>query len=174
MADVISFENYRKKKQQEKLREKRRQAQSPGVDTERMKRLQSAFQELLSYAQEQTVNGEAQALGFVAGIEITDSRSSIELSMPVQEYSKEDIFLSLTQNVLTIKVFPKNDKRTILDPSQIEKTKVKPLLTQSIPIPHAIDDSGTKAWIKEGKLRIHLPKKPFRQQDVVRIEIQED
>lgn len=182
MAKIISFEERRKMREKRKAQRARRQktrqeshlggnpVDGQAMEPEKMERLKAAFSELMTFAQEQ--GGDAMPLAMPGQIHIEDRPTSIKFSFPVAGFSKEEVQVSVLENVLLLKLFKLPQKKEVIDPKKIDRVS-EPYMTQTIPLPQKIEASESSAHLKGEQLEVVLKKKAFIKNEPIVIEVKE-
>jgi HSP20 family protein len=99
----------------------------------------------------------AEEMGWAPAVEVKETAEGIEVSAELPGISKEDVEVTLENNVLTIRGEKKEEKE--------EKEKERLLyeryygsFQRSFTLPTLVDESKVRAEFQDGVLRIHLPK----------------
>lgn len=91
------------------------------------------------------------SIGIPAEIEEKDDRYIIELELP--RYKKDEIDVSLSENVLTIKT---KQPEIVIDSADKPKQKLKPILERSFKLKKLVSPEDIKAKLLDGILTLEL------------------
>ena len=104
-------------------------------------------------------------------MDVTENEKAYQVKADVPGYNKEDIKLSLENNMLTIegqqKAENKEEKKNYL-----RRERYYSSFKKSVPIYDDIDVDKIKASIKNGILELTLPKKEVKKIEVKQIEVE--
>lgn len=90
------------------------------------------------------------SIGIPAEIEEKDDRYIIELELP--RYKKDEIDVSLSENVLTVKTNQPNQPKIVIDSTK----KLKPILERSFKLKKLVSPEDIKAKLLDGILTLEL------------------
>jgi HSP20 family protein len=92
-------------------------------------------------------------------IDMEDKGDSFSLSIDLPGVKKEDIKMSLDDDVLSISVESKEEKEENEEGKYLFKERSEYSCSRSIRLPEEIDEESIKANMVEGVLKVELPKK---------------
>lgn len=113
------------------------------------------------------LNGEGE---WSPAANITESEKEYLIKADLPEVKKEDVKITLENDVITISGERKNVKEH-KDENEIRVESLYGSFTRSFSLPKNVDAKGIRAETKDGTLRVHIPKAEAAQQKTVAIEV---
>lgn len=92
-------------------------------------------------------------------MDMEDNGEKFSLTIELPGVKKEDIKLSLDDDLLTISVDSKEEKEESEEGKYLFRERSSYSCSRSVKLPETVDEEGIKANMKEGVLKIELPKK---------------
>lgn len=96
--------------------------------------------------------------GWAPAVDVYDSKDNVVVKADVPGLSKEDIDVSVQDNMITIKGEKKQEKET-KEEGQIRTERFVGSFQRTIALPTDVDASKARAEYKNGTLELTLPKK---------------
>jgi len=117
---------------------------------------------------EESVNLYSQE---IPNIDISDAENSLQIKADLPGLKKEEIDISIENNLLTIKG-EKNIQTEKKEKNYYKKERVQRSFFRTIELPVEIDNSKINAKYENGVLELNLPKKEEAKQKRLKIDIQ--
>ena len=125
-----------------------------------LENLQRQMNKLFDYSLYQPEYSDTSILGsqWVPAIDIYDSKDSIKVKVDLAGLKKEDIDVSIQENVLTIKGEKKRSSE-VKEDAYLRTERFTGTFHRSITLPTEVDQEKVQASFRDGVLELVLPKK---------------
>jgi len=93
-------------------------------------------------------------------ISVQESAEEIIVRFRLNGFLKDEIKIRISSNGLVVDLYETNDdKRTIVDPSKLEKMDLKKAGSQRIPLPMPVEEDTARAEFHNGLISVFLKKR---------------
>lgn len=104
-------------------------------------------------------------------VDVSDNGKEITVTAELPGMSAEDIDVSISDGLLTIRGEKRSDRETETD-GFLVKERAYGAIERTVPLPDGIDPDAAKATFKSGVLTLAIPRLPDLQADTKRIPVQ--
>ncbi len=102
--------------------------------------------------------GERRNMVYLPALDIYEDEDKIVIEADIPGVKKEDIKISVEDNVLTIKAEKKKEEK-VKEKDVVYEEIAYGMYAREIDLPHTVDTEKIEAEYKDGVLKISLPKK---------------
>jgi HSP20 family protein len=123
--------------------------------SEEMARLERRMRRLFDEPFRLDVFGDE--LGWTPAVELAETESSVELTMELPGMTKDDVEISLQNNVLTIRG-EKMEEKEAKESERYVFERYYGSFQRAFTLPATVEESDVTAEFKNGVLKVHMPK----------------
>src|SRR6056297_590143 len=105
--------------------------------------------------------------GFTPAIDVSDNDDNVEIRCDLPGVKKDDIDISVSDNLLTIKGEKKDEK----EEAYYRRESWSGAFQRTVSLPDSVDPDKAKAEMKEGILHLTLPKKEEKKRTQIKVDV---
>ncbi len=108
--------------------------------------------------------------GFTPAIDVSDNDDNVEIRCDLPGVKKDDIDISVSDNLLTIKG-EKKDEKEEKEKAYYRRESWSGAFQRTVSLPDSVDPDKAKAEMKEGILHLTLPKKEEKKRTQIKVDV---
>lgn len=163
MAKILEFKRPQKSKKKKET----------GGAANQPEEMRAAFEQLLSHILEgEDPSKLDERFKNIPIIEMMESVNDFRIRVSLPGLEKDQVQVRARPNLVRIKLMLPEHNKEVIDPKRSKPEGHMKTVSQTIPLPAAVEANAIKAKYEEGMLDIRLPKKIVRDEDLNEVPIE--